>query len=112
MNGERTHAFREVGCQSTVTPMGYQGLNQINRPKQQSLNCFAARLNSTRDTQFLFLEYYQQHSICNIEWQGNITNHKGLRTKLGGCLKGWDKGRGMLQKEACSKQSKQQMLTV
>ena len=32
----------------------------------------------TRDAQFHFLEYYQQHSILNTKWQGNITNHMGL----------------------------------
>lgn len=74
------HVFWEVGSQRMVMPMGHQSQNQIRRPMQQSLNsCFAIRLKSTRDAQL----YYHQHSIFNIEWQGNITNPGGLVTKLG-----------------------------
>lgn len=59
-------------------PMGYQGLIQINLPMQQSTPVLLLRLNPTRDARFHFLEYYQQHSILNTKWQGNITNHVDL----------------------------------
>lgn len=82
------HVFWEVSSQSIETPTGPQGLDQINCPMQQCVNsCFAARLKSTIDAQFQFLEYYHQHSVFNLEQLGNITNQKGLVTKLGGRFK-------------------------